>query len=155
MLFRLVLWTIYWIRDMGQVSNYRSHFAERNGVKYALAHCTLFIVPYSETVSPRARFHGQPQDTWLKYFFHVLIWFGISWKSCFIWNWNNRLFTSSLYTDTRTDHSKSTTWTPVLKQKNNKFSFVLLMPFLPTLSHKIIYWKACSISWVEEWKLLS
>lgn len=48
---------------MEQVSNYQSHFAERNGVKHALAHCTLFIVQYSETVIPKAGFQGQPQDT--------------------------------------------------------------------------------------------
>lgn len=41
--FRLVLLAIYWTRDTEQVSNNQSHFAERNGAKHALTHCTLIV----------------------------------------------------------------------------------------------------------------
>lgn len=54
---------------MEQVSNYQSHFAERNGVKHALAHSTLSIVQYSETVIPKEGFQGQPQDTYYSIYF--------------------------------------------------------------------------------------
>lgn len=60
-------------RDTEQVSRDQSF-----GVKRVLAYCTVFTVQYSETVLPKAGFQGQPQDTQLQYFCHVLIWFAVS-----------------------------------------------------------------------------